>query len=128
MYCEVLPPSCPPADASEHDLQTVFRRIDSSTATPQDFMSHAALGKKALHPVDPCKWASCSLFRSKTQVVNISARLPKPRSFANFVAELNIPAGSGKWMEGKRGHIDFWAYAAFNPLTAVSTTVSLEEI
>lgn len=128
MYCEELPPSCPPAKAIEDAIGPVFRRTDQDPPSKDDFVSHAALGKKAAFPVDPCRWASCSLFRDKSQIANISSKLPKPRTFANFIAELTIPAGSGRWIEGKKGHIDFWMYGAFDPLTAVTTVESLDKV
>lgn len=127
MYWEQLPPSCPPVKAQDGKLAMVYRRIDGECANEKDFRSHAYLRKQPLHPVDPCRWASCSLFRNKQQISNISSKLPKPRDYANFIAELNIPKGSGKWVEKSTGHIDFWSYAQFTITSAVDNIYPIEQ-
>lgn len=119
MYCEELPEACPPLDAVGNPLSNVYRRVDTAAPVASDFASHAFLGKEPKFPVDPCKWASCSFFRDKKKISDISKKLPKPRTFANFIAQLDIPADTGRWKEDKKGHIDFWMYASFDPLSAI---------
>ncbi len=60
---------------------------------------------------DPCSWASCSLFEGDEHTANMM-KLP---FFKRFTARalLEIPAGSGRSLRGKNGHIDFWAYSGF---------------
>ncbi|WP_145962685.1 hypothetical protein [Rhizobium phaseoli] len=128
MYLEKLPDSCPPNTSTDDAISGVFRMVDDKVANNHDFQSHAAKGKKPLFPVDPCKWASCSLFRDKNQIVNISAKLPKPRSHANYVAELDIPVASGRWVDGKKGHVDFWMYGTFNPIAAIVKIEHLDDL
>lgn len=128
MYHEDLPLSCPPQLSKDDQISNAYRRVDDKVATIGDFASQAAKGVEPLFPVDPCKWASCSLFLNKAQIVNISAKLPKPRSHSNYVAEMNIPASSGRWLAGKKGHIDFWMYGTFNPLAAIVKIEHLDDL
>jgi hypothetical protein len=44
----------------------------------------------------------------------------------NFVAELRIEAKSGRLKEDP-GHIDFWMYDTFDPLTAILLVRGLED-
>jgi hypothetical protein len=119
MYAEKLPESCPPPAAVENALAGVYRRINKEIPVQDDFLSHHAKNIKPKTPTNMCKWASCSLFDSKDQIVNICSKLPRPRDYANFIAEMNIPEKSGRWLRGKKGHYDFWKYESFDLVSAV---------
>ena len=124
MYCEALPNHCPPEEAKETAIGIAYRVGYSDPPTMDDFASHNKLGQKKPPRVDSCKWASCSLFSDKAKAENLT-KLPKIRCRNPYLAKLDIPKGSGKWLKGKRSHIDFWMFKSFNPISA---TLELEKV
>lgn len=83
--------------------------------TQEDFKSHAAQGKPVPPGVDPCRWASCSLFTVKDAAIKL---LPQIRGKYSFVATLKLATGCGYMKEGN-GHIDFWMFEFFHPVAVV---------
>ena len=118
-YWEVLPQQCPPADAADVAISEAYRLVGANPPAKDHFASYAKLGKPKPPTVDPCSWASCSLFTSLTHLRNMSA-LPKIRDAgAPFVAKLSLPVGAGM-SRLKRKHVDFWMFDTFDPTSAVS--------
>ena len=116
-YKEKLPEtSCPPNESLEDSLSEVWRFIPEPTAKMEDFLSHNAKGHINRRNADECAFASCSLFNSIARV----RELAKTQFFKKMhAAELNIPKNSGKYTVGSKGHIDFWMYDSFDPLSAI---------
>ena len=124
-FMENLPISCPPAAATEADIDGVYRVVTSKSPTIEDFTSHSALNVKRPEAVDPCRWAACSFYRSRSKAIEI-AKLPKFRDSNPHLALLGLTLGSGKLLENKRTtHIDFWMYSTFNPIAAIIETEAL---
>ena len=119
-YLEELPPSCPPPDAIDQPLEGAYRIVPTKNPLPKHFSSHAALDDRDKPPtVDDCLWASCSLFMSRERAIEI-ATLPKTRYVTPHLAKMNIVAGSGRSMLNKKSkHVNFWAYARFDPCGCV---------
>lgn len=120
-FWESLPPNCPPADAADVAYSSVYRFLPSNPPSGNDFASHAAQGSPPPGGVDACRWASCSFFLTKGAAMK---RLPKIRKRFKFVTRLRIPKGAGLSKEA-RGHIDFWFFKTFDPLSAVIETESI---
>jgi hypothetical protein len=119
-FAEVLPPQCPPQGASDVSIDKAYRAVPNMTPKAKDFASHAALNKHLHENVDPCRFASCSLFLSKEKLITLTTRLPKMRAKTPYIAELSIPLGAGiSVIDQKSAHIDFWSYAGFDQSAAV---------
>lgn len=121
-FAEVLPDQCPPTDALAKFNFNVVRLVPGSQATYADFASHAAKGMAIRGDCDPCRWASCSLFlapdrdlKGPTPVM----KLPRLRNLC-YLAFLTVDGSSGQCLPGARGHLDFWMYASFAPVEAVT--------
>jgi hypothetical protein len=116
-YGEPLPDECPPDNANEGELVGVFRFVPVDQPEEECFASHYALGKLKPSKLDvtECEWASCSLFSS----IEAMLKMRGLRKRNPFVAKLEIPAGSGRFILEKNSHIHFWRYGAFNMKSAV---------
>ena len=121
VFLESLPPNCPPADAADVAYNSVCRFLLSNPPSDSDFASYAAQGRPPPDGVDACRWASVSFFLTKGTGMK---RLPKVRERFKFVTCLRIPKGAGLSKE-KRGHVDFWFFKTFDPLSAVLETESI---
>ncbi|MDJ0978106.1 MAG: hypothetical protein QNI87_06195 [Erythrobacter sp.] len=108
-----LPPACPPEKHETNALQGVYRVLVGEEPIAYDWQTHLERGKVMPRGMDPCKWASLSLFND-TSVV----RRYKNLQDCTHAAKLDIPAGSGAH-QGKEKHIHFWA----NDNTDVTTCV-----
>lgn len=109
-YMEDLPPSCPPASAALKDYAEAWRFVTSNPPIPSDFQSWAAV-KEPPPTVDPCRWASCSLFRTKDAAY---AKLPKMRARYGYLARISISVKCG-FTDCQKLHIDFWRFKTFSP-------------
>lgn len=123
MYKENLPISiteqCPPVEAYEPSSLEVYRLVSQFPPTINDFSSHYSLGKSPTRsPIDLCKWASCSVFKSGGNGINLK-KLPKIKN-KNVVVKLVLEVDSGKVLEGKNNHFDFWIYKAFDAVNGSS--------
>jgi hypothetical protein len=67
--------------------------------------------------MDPCRWASCSLFADLDTVAKKRAAFKKLRKYG-YAAQIKIASGSGFLLEN-RGHIDFWMFDTFDPIAAI---------
>lgn len=119
IFAESLPDQCPPIDAQELDLIEVYRLLKPAELTPSSFASHAALGKERPSPVDPCRWASCSLVLDAA----LMKKLPKFKNCRSAV-KITIPASAGR-SKINGNHIDFWPYAGFSHLSTDYSVVSI---
>lgn len=120
MYKEKLPQSCPPSNSTEPTNLVVYRLLKSNPVRQEDFDSHAKLGI-ALHVgADDCRWSSCSVFDDIAKVTEM-LRLPKFKRC--HIGRLTLSEASGRVLQGKKGHYDWWIYKAFDPVAA-STIVT----
>jgi hypothetical protein len=109
-YMEDLPPSCPPDTAVLKAYDGVWRYVTSNPPVPSDFQSLAS-AKDAPPTVDPCRWASCSVFLTKDAAYQ---KLPKMRARYKFLAKITITAKCG-FTSRQKLHIDFWRFKTFKP-------------
>jgi hypothetical protein len=113
--------TCPPTDATAPDEAWVFRLVPTDHVESKHFDSYAKINLIPRPPsVDACRWASCSVYRETTAIT----KLPKVRGM-RFVAKFKIDKKSGLAKEKKSGHLDFWMYAAFNPLETCTIVTEL---
>jgi len=124
-FREQLPtggPPCPPPKAHDGGQERAFRFIPTATPVAADFASNQAKQEPLPLGVDPCRWASCSLY-SDMETIKKKRLLKNLQKFA-FVAEIKIAAGSGLLLlTGK--HIDFWMFETFDPIAAIVQTQAL---
>jgi hypothetical protein len=118
VFRETLPNDCPPSDAHDGGCASAFRFVPADPAIAANFDSYAAQGKPLPVGTDvtPCRWASCSLY-SDLATARKKRKLKSLKKY-RFVAELRIPAKSGK-MKEVSGHIDLWMYKDFDPIAAI---------
>lgn len=111
---------CPPAEALNTALDKVWRLIPTLEPDEDTFLSLYALGetKPDEYDVSDCDFASCSLRNNRDALL----RLKGLRRRNPYIAELTIPAGSGRHTTGGT-HVNFWKYASFKIVGAI---VSLE--
>lgn len=110
-YAEDLPDECPPHEAVDMEHQSVYRFLRSGNASPDEFLSHAALNKKNRLGVNECSFSSCSLLADYNKYLK---NIPNMRKAHTHIARLTIPEGTGKTKpKSKNGtvHFDFWCYA-----------------
>lgn len=109
-YAEQLPANCPPGEADDVQHQTLYRLLRTGQAAPEEFHSHAALGRRNRTNVDPCSFASCSLLADYQKYLD---DIPGLRKAHTHVAKLSIPNGYGKSKaKNTKGnvHVDFWCF------------------
>lgn len=124
-FAEKLPDACPPPEASETKFNPAYRIVRANPPNQGCFASNTKLGQHQPAGVDPCRFASCSLFTDIQKAKNI-ARLPKFRNSEPKIAKLLLPATAGVSILNKETkHIDLWFYEGFDPLSAI---VTLEEV
>lgn len=66
------------------------------------------------------------MFKKKMQALNIARMLPKVRVPTPHLAMCDIKEGHGKSYVNKKKHVDFWAYAGFNPDNIVISTQAVD--
>jgi hypothetical protein len=109
-YMENLPSLCPPDSAALKAYAEVWRFVTSNPPIPSDFQSLAAT--KAPPPtVDPCRWASCSVFLTRDAAYK---KLPKLRARYGFLAKITISDKCG-FTDRQKLHMDFWRFKTFRP-------------
>jgi hypothetical protein len=119
-WLENLPPGCPPDEASDTEIEGVYRVVTCADPTMEDFKSHAALNMPIRPLCTPCDWSSCSLFMSRDKAIDIAGKLPKARFTEPHLALLNISLGDGKSIINHRtSHVHFWASKQFDPEPAI---------
>lgn len=114
-FKEKLPKQCPPIDAEDRSYDEIWRALPETTPKPEHFLSKAATETCTLPDIDPCRFASCSMFTTKNSASKILG-FPKYRNGA--LAKLNLPVGAGL-SKKKKQHVDFWAYAGFDFVGAI---------
>jgi hypothetical protein len=124
-FLEPLPAGCPPDNAHEGACANVFRLTVGPNPTLDDFASKAALKEPMPPRLDPCRWASCSLFPSPDVVQKKRNTFKRLKAF-KYAARLNISAGSGKLIRDET-HIDFWVYDTFDPGQAIVSVELLQD-
>jgi len=117
VYREELPVACPPETACDLARNEAYRLLPSVPALIDHFESHAAKGKPMPPDMDPCRWASCSLC-GDMEAVQKKLKLKSLRRSITHVAKMKIAVGSGM-LHIKGGHIDFWMYDTFDPISAI---------
>lgn len=120
-FAEPLPPQCPPNDAVDVELVSVFRLLDSAVPGPDAFKSQNALGLPAPQGIDLCRWASCSLVLDAKK----QKKFPRFKNTHHWAAEITVPVGAGRSKQTSSNHIDFWCGLNFKIKDAVSTVVSI---
>lgn len=115
-----LPPQCPPNPRDTSALSPVYRVLSSgATAVNFDWLSHAERGEKLQPGMDPCRFASLSLFKNTSVVTKY-----KNLRHLTHAAELSIPAGVGAHVT-KNAHVDFWCADGQSVATHVVQIVSI---
>ena len=117
-FAEQLPEQCPPADASDVELEEVYRLVRSKNVDIEVFKSHAALGKVPPKGMDLCRWSSCSLLLDGKR-----SKLPALKD-CDWAARLVVPKGAGMSKQ-KKNHVDFWCGKHFSLEGAVVEVVRL---
>lgn len=110
-FMEDLPGCCPPDEALLQGYDEAWRFVTTDPPTQGDFQSLAAV-KPPPPTVDPCRWASCSLFSTKAAALQ---KLPKMRVRFKFLAKIRITEKCG-FTDLKNFHIDFWRFKTHVPL------------
>ncbi|MEN5278171.1 hypothetical protein ABE527_14620 [Brucella sp. TWI432] len=119
-FFEDLPAQCPPAAAADVPYQQIWRVVADKNCNADEFKSHHARGQKKPPTVDECSYASCSLLTDFQKIKKLAKGLPKKRYPKPFIAELNIPMGSGLSVNNsKTSHVDFWMFKSFDPVSAI---------
>lgn len=135
IYREELPIGCPPDDAIELDYVVVLRLIQSQTIDtiqPDEFDSHAKLGKVPPKDMCGCRWSSCSVFRDGDgkHLPKAMTKLPvvKKKNFTH-VAVVEITKNSGRLKEASsgNGHFDLWMYFGFDIVGSVKEVRKIEQ-
>lgn len=121
-FRELLPDGCPPNHASEIACPRAFRLISAAKPELKHFLSSAA-EKACPLAVDPCRWSSCSLYTNLDTLRKKRETFPRLRKMS-FFAEINIAANSGKIIS-ENSHIDFWMFASFDPIKAITKVAAL---
>ena len=122
-FGEKLPAECPPADALDEALATVYRLVPKAEPDESCFSSHFALGKvkSEAYKATDCEWASCSLFGS----LEVMLKIKGLRKRNKFVAKLSVPEKSGRYIAAyvaeEMSHIHFWRFNSFNLSNAVES-------
>src|SRR5271157_4434800 len=122
-FREALPDGCPPNHASEGAWPQAFRLLAAAKPEPAHFLSSSA-AKPCPSGVDPCRWASCSLYTNLQTLKKKRETFPKLRKMS-FFAELNIAANSGKTLNDGNNHLDFWMFDHFDPIKAITKVAAL---
>jgi hypothetical protein len=112
-FMEELPPCCPPDTAVLKGYAEAWRFVTSNTPVASDFRSGAAI-KAAPPNVDPCRWASCSIFTTKDAAIATITKLPKLRARFGFLAKISITEKCG-FTDLQGFHIDFWRFKTYVP-------------
>jgi hypothetical protein len=115
VYLEPLPEQCPPDDAEDKNYDEVWRTLPSIPPTDQHFYSKAKAGDALPPDLDPCRFASCSLYTSR---VPASKMLKFPKFQGGTVAKIRIPMKAGL-SKKKKQHVDFWAFRHFKFLDSI---------
>jgi hypothetical protein len=121
-YREKLPAACPPEAAHDMACNEAYRLLPSASALTDHFESLAAKGIPMPPGMDPCRWASCSLC-CDMETVRKKRKLKNLRKYTH-VASMKIAVGSGMLLI-RGGHIDFWMYDTFDPISAIVRVTGL---
>lgn len=113
-WFEILPPSCPPADAM--DCKGIYYRIaNGNPAQSEDFFSHRKLQPDKVFKgegIDECIVCSLSVFSDKEEAQK-KLKLPKFRKAV--IVEISLEGKDGK-MKKTFGpaHYSWWRTKAFD--------------
>lgn len=130
-FLEPLPESCPPDSASSLSNGTAIRLLKNNSPKIQDFKSYSSLGKGCPKNMDPCKWASCSMFIAENDNAAYDQAaalvcLPKLKRFS-FAAFVSISPRIGVAEVGSHSkHADYWLASDFDPAESVTKVVQLK--
>lgn len=122
IFCELLPPQCPPTDADDGPLVSVYRVLAGSNPAPSDWESYLQKGKPCPKTVDLCRWGSLSLQSSKVAAQKLK-KLPNFRG-ATHAAKISIPKNMGKHKQ-KKSHYDFWPTSVCDPSQFIDELVEI---
>lgn len=108
---------CPPTVARPPTNLVAYRLVENTPPTQADFDSHALVKgpKKRPRDIDECHWHSCSLFKEIRQLEKI-AGLPNMKGIKKAIVEVTLDSTSGLIETSSRGHVDWWAFTAFDVL------------
>lgn len=117
-FWEELPQQCPPAAATEDEIDVAYRVVYSDPPQPEHFRSNRYLNRPLSPGGDECRHASCSLCAT-IEAARLFCEFPKVKARGPLIAHMTIPQGSGKQLK-KRNHIDFWIFDDFDACSAVT--------
>jgi hypothetical protein len=121
-FRDTLPNGCPPNHASEEGYSQAFRLLSAAKPELGHFLPNSA-EKQCPTGVDPCRWASCSLYTNLDTLRKKRQTFPRLRKML-FFAEISIAANSGKIVH-ENDHLDFWMFFSFDPIKAISKVAAL---
>lgn len=118
MFKESLPESCPPSTATALN-GTFLRLVETTTVSPNSFLSRTALGLTPL-PGKECSCSACSLIVPSVtrEALADLTKYPKLKKMTS-VAILTVSPNDGVGEIGGK-HIDYWMYSTFDPVKNVS--------
>lgn len=114
-WFEVLPPSCPPATASDPDGEDLYRIVAPTGPSAEDYDAEATLDP-AIHITtnNACRAKSLSLWNSEDRVRKIQKM---PRHQGGRIVLVRLPNGAGVIVANyQTGHYSWWRCGAFDPV------------
>lgn len=121
-FAEPLPEQCPPANAHPLEDAIVIRLATQPNPAPECFLSYAALGRPIRGDIDPCRYASCSVYvqdEKGEEQLNAIRRLPRFKKFKHaFLLKIDPNAGLAL-VNAATKHVDLWMFKGFDPVSAV---------
>ena len=112
-WSEGLPAGCPPSDAADPAVNSVFRVVTSNPPTRADFISVRALDpSRHFRAPSECKARALSVWATEEKCRAVTLL---PRFTHRLVARLNLGAGAGVLRQsGNRGHYSWWMCSAYD--------------
>ena len=113
-WAEPLPESCPPQDARNPNDMIVYRIIEGTSATENDFISHRKKYPSKFFK-DECIARSLSVF-DDISACKMVLKLPNFRNSNIVKLTLDIQSGVIKKTFKDKNHYSWWMAAEINPV------------
>ncbi|WP_156922553.1 hypothetical protein [Cohnella thermotolerans] len=101
--------NCPPQEAQEKNIETVYRLTLNNPPLDEDFLSHIEANKQ-YPPGKECVASSVSVYKDKEEAEKQKNKIPAYKR-RGFIAAGPIEANTGVVLESKlSSHVDWWLY------------------